>query len=1154
MQAVSSACRYCCGHCVGSFPDPHKSPENSDDEEDDQTAVLDKAKPKDHRKLKKSNLLGKNVAARFKFVRPRGLDAEMLARQNGWFPHRTVVDVEESSGFTTVTVQKPAIKVEKALIIKTMLTSLSTSSELHTIEIIDCDLTDVPPKLNEVDELRVLRLSRNLITAIKKKSDVPGRPPKIEECALDHNQISVIESTMMSGELVMKLKILNLAHNKLEYLPSDFCTGAKELIFLDLSYNALRELPESMMMSCSSLQILILNHNRIVSLPDNFKRLVNLRKLFISYNKLTSLPDDIGSCKQLVKIRCIANDIMVMPDSTINLWKGNGGRLEELLVFRNPLVHPSITAFEMGGLDQAMRLFAEWIREKNEPLAIEDGTKVALASADETEQALVPMGRIDSDDSRMPVAFPADVGGGSTNSGCVVIGIIGGGITSLVGEMLAKIRAAEKNADIVSQRDFWSHSCPVTVRGVPRTSDEEPECINHERFAAKIDEATRSNDIVIVAGSFLVYDARVSNKLDHIFLLECDKEEACKRRTQKTDGRSKPITNEDFHDLAWPAYERYLNEHVEPLAAQRRVIRLQSPSHAAQREDVIFRILQGAEQTAENPHLSRTPNEYYFGHIEPRFDTVQIGKIRSIESSLLLLKRCFYIETQKAKAKQQEADANAVGRTVSAHAKEFLDDDIDYAADWTGKCKVTEFDLFFNLLVYSVKPLYTSCEKLFDKFTTTAQDSIMTRAEWSELCKRVPFKLKVDIQEAIWRLIAWRTQDQNCVELQDFVAAWHIHDVEERDPYIARVAHLMGLEYYDMTIHEMRKRLKAKNDEGATKVLDFDNPVHKHSIETALPQMGEGERSFAPVAGQLEPPMDAAAPKQGLQLALTGGSALAPMLALDNIRFAEREMQLRRMDAEAGEAGFSDESLSSWQLSDGDDTSDGEEFDARSLLVATKKWQDYQATLRRNRENSENRFLVGSDADLTKLMAMSKEEFQRCQDTDEVLPIPKPRAPRQGKRGLNNKRNLRDKRFNTDVYTVRQAIRDAYRNMPRVDFCTFISFALRGIKAVRTYQPTERITYWHTADPSFRLAVDSNKYTREVLRQFGFVCVNETYWVWPQKHLTYDDDRGAWGSRVASPDCPGRDKLRLDDLIKLLRMCQAGLLSDGKKFTGHLKV
>ena len=142
--------------------------------------------------------------------------------------------------------------------------------------------------------------------------------------------------------------MINLSHNRLTFLPTDFPrTAAKALKYVDLSYNQLTSVP-SALMECKELQELNLSHNRLSVLPENYK-LKRLKKLFLSFNELVSLPEDIGMSEKLEKLRITSNQIKRLPYSILKLWKNSEppGQLEELLVDRNPLAMPSITAFEM---------------------------------------------------------------------------------------------------------------------------------------------------------------------------------------------------------------------------------------------------------------------------------------------------------------------------------------------------------------------------------------------------------------------------------------------------------------------------------------------------------------------------------------------------------------------------------------------------------------------------------------------------------------------------------------------------------------------------------------------------------------------------------------------------------------------------------------
>lgn len=106
----------------------------------------------------------------------------------------------------------------------------------------------------------------------------------------------------------------------------------------------------------------------------------------MSFNQLTFLPPSIGGCSRLEKLRIVDNSIRELPVSILQVrgslkvgtfsmrcFSGhfidsciffllvgyNHPLTQELLVERNPLVMPPITAFEMGGLSGALKLLEE---------------------------------------------------------------------------------------------------------------------------------------------------------------------------------------------------------------------------------------------------------------------------------------------------------------------------------------------------------------------------------------------------------------------------------------------------------------------------------------------------------------------------------------------------------------------------------------------------------------------------------------------------------------------------------------------------------------------------------------------------------------------------------------------------------------------------
>jgi len=160
--------------------------------------------------------------------------------------------------------------------------------------------------------------------------------------------------------------------------------------------------------------------------------------------------------------------------------------------------------------------------------------------------------------------------------------------------LLQAIEATGKKATIVGQDQFWLGTCAVRVRGQSRTSEEEPQCTDHEGFARAIQENANTHEVVIAEGSQLLHTSQVTTLLNHIFMLELGRDEARRRRTQSRDDRlnPKPIKPQDFDDLLWPAHERYTRDKVAPLCE--RVVQLESPASAGQRDELVRRIMHAA--------------------------------------------------------------------------------------------------------------------------------------------------------------------------------------------------------------------------------------------------------------------------------------------------------------------------------------------------------------------------------------------------------------------------------------------------------------------------------------------------------------------------------------------------------------------------------
>lgn len=275
-----------------------------------------------------------------------------------WAPYLCPIQVSITKNAKTVVREFARLRVEKKMDISTgMLEAIQQIHKLYSIELIRCKLDTWPKGLGEMSDLHIIRVSHNDMTSFPSDKFY-----ELQQIQLDNNKIRSLDPAHFTEKDLNELTVLNLNNNLLQSLPANFGSGLKKLEYLDISYNKISWLPsDTCIFDCPVLEVLILAHNQLPYIPSNLGSLRSLKKLFLSFNNLTELPDSIGDCSNLTILRVVQNNIRVMPASLLKLWKRRGGKLEELLVDRNPIIQPSITAFEMGGLDRAMKLFAEYL-------------------------------------------------------------------------------------------------------------------------------------------------------------------------------------------------------------------------------------------------------------------------------------------------------------------------------------------------------------------------------------------------------------------------------------------------------------------------------------------------------------------------------------------------------------------------------------------------------------------------------------------------------------------------------------------------------------------------------------------------------------------------------------------------------------------------
>lgn len=767
-----------------------------------------------------------------------------------------------------------------------------------------------------------------------------------------------------------------------------------------------------------------------------------------------------------------------------------GGKLEEFLVSRNPLVLPSITSFDMGGPHQAFSLFEEYINAEPKPLESElkEGSVVCCKK---------PLKRDLSDSKVLTEIWVQDF---QKPDLCICC---------------AAYKAAHRAGDF-RRFDLQKTALDMGTQHV---------C----NFCAK--------QIVFHAGFMFVATATP----EHI-----------------EDGERKLPVNPWPVPVAISVFDLG-QESAKPKALRDAAGSTQN-DHAQQESRIVLKEDVEVEKRGSGVKLN-TPEFYYFSAY--RDNPKMIAEVRNAESTLLLLKRQMYFDRQMKAAK--EARSKSKKDSIPKSLEEFQQ---DLTVDrWNGKARVTDVDLYFNLLVFNTKPQFSTCQVLWDKWVELRPDKpYMSKEEWNDLCEGVEVSLPEDVRMKMWDLMSWRKENE--IIEKDFVAAWHIHDVETVDPWINRLAKVLQLEYYDMEVEELQNRLKAKSAQEATPQIDFDQDPDESSesgseadVAGEQPltkieiQKVEGERRihYSPLEEMDDAPM--AAKAQLAEGTASKAEDLYKKVSLTTSQYKDLDSEMQGGDG-GSDADLSDAELSSDALSEESDT-DESEFDAQAYDQA----HQYDHGIEPETAASAARLVVKDDAGMKKLMGLKTNDFYQSKEVvakakSQARPFVKMKEKREGE----PKKQIRDKKYKTDVYEVRQAIRRVYRNLPHNDFVKLINFLLRGMQLMR-HGGKDSLAYWHGDDPTFKHTMGilgSNVYPRDLLRKMGFVTLSParggTVWAWPSKLLdAARQGRSAWGEREVPQSCPGKDRHRLDDMIALLKSCQRNLHRAGPKFSGHFK-
>ncbi len=217
-------------------------------------------------------------------------------------------------------------------------------TELRTLMLDGNQLTELPPEIGQLTELRTLWLDGNQLTRL---------PPEIAR--LSHLQVAMLSENQLAelppeiGRLT-RLEELRLDGNQLTELPSEI-GRLSGLRTLRLDGNQLTRLPPEIG-QLTGLRTLRLDGNQLTELPPEIGQLTNLEELSLDGNQLTELPPEIGQLTKLERLALVGNQLTELPQQLADFL--TEGLVLELL--GNPLKDPLPDLVERGSVALASYL------------------------------------------------------------------------------------------------------------------------------------------------------------------------------------------------------------------------------------------------------------------------------------------------------------------------------------------------------------------------------------------------------------------------------------------------------------------------------------------------------------------------------------------------------------------------------------------------------------------------------------------------------------------------------------------------------------------------------------------------------------------------------------------------------------------------------
>lgn len=181
----------------------------------------------------------------------------------------------------------------------------------HSLDLSHYGLTELPPEIGRLNDLRVLNVSDNQLTSIPTEI---GDMKSLVRLNLSSNKLAALPSEI--GKLT-ELNNLNLSRNKLRSLPKTI-GDLISLQYLRADGNSLRELPNEIG-ALHKLRILSLDENELNALPSDLTGLNSLRSISLMENKFSEFPSGILALTHLLQIDLDENELSTLPAEIKNL-------------------------------------------------------------------------------------------------------------------------------------------------------------------------------------------------------------------------------------------------------------------------------------------------------------------------------------------------------------------------------------------------------------------------------------------------------------------------------------------------------------------------------------------------------------------------------------------------------------------------------------------------------------------------------------------------------------------------------------------------------------------------------------------------------------------------------------------------------------------